>query len=207
MVTQGNNKQVCTCTDTACTSDRMPRGAELTSGCSLAISQTLLLLSANTHLIQHQSPSVMATFRDAGISGDFVHTSLSNPQAEIRFVQIDLSGDKDREIQCTISTHPIEDTPPYVAISYTWGDISKKREIWINEKRLNIGQSSWLALLQARLHRVQQPLMVWMDVLSIDQTNDVEKSMQVGLMGRIFLFAELVLAGVGEHEDDSEHLI
>jgi hypothetical protein len=150
----------------------------------------------------------MATFRNAGISGDFVHESLSDPQAEIRLVQIDLSGDKDSEIHCTISAHSIKDAPPYVAISYTWGDIGKdQRRIWVNGERINVGHNSWLALWQARLHHTQQPLRIWIDVLSIDQANDAEKSIQVGLMGCIYAFAESVLASVGEHEDDSEHLI
>jgi hypothetical protein len=109
----------------------------------------------------------MATIRDAGIFGEFVHEPLSDPQAEIRLVQIDLSGDKDSEIHCTISTFPSDNTctPPYIAISYTWGDTSKLREIWINGKRLNVGHNNWLALWQARLHRLLQPLLIWMDVL------------------------------------------
>jgi hypothetical protein len=84
----------------------------------------------------------MAIIKDAGISGDFVHEPLSDPQAEIRLVQIDLSGDKDSEIHCTISTFPSDNTPPYITISYTWGDTSRLREIWINGKRLNVGHNS-----------------------------------------------------------------
>ena len=53
MVAQGNVEQVCTCTYTACTSDRVPRGAELTPGCSLAESRLSLLLSTETRLAQH----------------------------------------------------------------------------------------------------------------------------------------------------------
>ena len=148
----------------------------------------------------------MATIRDASISGDFIHEPLSNPQAEIRLIQVDLFGDKDSKIRCTISIHPLSDPPPYVAISYTWGNNSMMREIWIDEKRLNIGHNSWLALWQARLHRVQEPLQVWIDVLSIDQANYFEKSIQVGLMGSIYKAARCVFASVGAHEDDSEHL-
>jgi hypothetical protein len=167
--------------------------------------------------------STMATFRDAGISGDFVHERLSDPKTMIRLIQIDRSSaDPGNEIRCTISTHPLNDSPcpskhplndspPYVAISYTWGDTSRKRRIWVNEKRVNVGYNSWLALWQAiRLDRQnpsEQPLMVWMDVLSIDQTHDVEKGIQVGLMGKIYYAAKYVLASVGDHENDSEYLV
>jgi len=151
----------------------------------------------------------MASIRDAGISGDFVHEPLSDQQTQIRLIQIDLpvlSDDKDCEIECTISAHPLSDPPPYVAISYTWGDNSTKRGIWVNKRRLNVGHNSWLALWQARLHRLQQPLRIWMDVLSIDQADDVEKIIQVGLMGSIYKSAKYVLASVGIHHHDSEYL-
>jgi hypothetical protein len=148
----------------------------------------------------------MATIRDAGIFGDYVHKPLSDPQAEIRLVQIDLSGDRDSDIHCTVSTHSLERPPPYIAISYTWGDSSNTRGIWINNGRLHIGHNSWLALWQARLHRVENPLRIWIDVLSIDQANDVEKSIQVGLMAVIFKSATHVIASVGVHENDSEYL-
>ena len=149
----------------------------------------------------------MSTIRDAGISGDFLHEPLSNPHVELRLAQVDLSRDEDSEIHCTISTYAMSNSPPYTAISYTWGDTSKRRGIWVGESRLNIGHNSWLALWQARLHLLQRPLWIWIDVLSIDQTNYIEKSIQVGLMGDIFQSAVQVLASVGAHENDSEYLI
>jgi hypothetical protein len=146
----------------------------------------------------------MATIRDAGISGDFIHEPLFDPGAEIRLIRVHPSGDKESQIWCTISTHSLNDSPPYIATSYTWGDSGKRRWIWVNELQVSIGYNSWLALWQARLHRIQQPL--WIDVLSIDQTNDYEKSIQVGMMGTIYKGAEYVLASVGDQEDDSEYL-
>lgn len=210
MLAQGNDEQVCTCTYTACTSDRMSRGAELTSGCSLAISQTpFLILSTNINFVWRYRLSTMANFRDAGIYGDYVHEAFSNPHAEIRLVLIDQSGDKDSEIHCTISTHPVNCLPAYNAISYTWGDTtatSKKHRVWVNGKQVNVGHNSWLALWQSRLHFVGATLWIWIDVLSIDHTNDGEKSIQVGMMGHIYQTASSVLASVGDHENDSEFL-
>lgn len=150
----------------------------------------------------------MATIRDAEITGDFVHEPLEHPQDEIRLIQVDLS-DKDSEIICTTLTCPIKRPVPYLAISYTWGDISQKRVIQVNGKQVIVGYNSWLALWQARLHLIANrspatPL--WIDILSIDQSNDDEKSIQVGLMGAIYRSAIYVIASVGPHEDDSELL-
>ena len=146
----------------------------------------------------------MATIRDAGIHGEFVHERSRDPLTEIRLIHIDLSGEMDSDIYCTVSAHSIGDATPYIAVSYTWGDISEKRSIWVNNKRLYLGPNSWIVLWQARLHGLNDPL--WMDVLSIDQANDSEKSIQVGLMGTIYRTARYALISVGSHGSDSEYL-
>ncbi|GAB7325568.1 hypothetical protein MBLNU13_g09567t1 [Cladosporium sp. NU13] len=146
----------------------------------------------------------MATIRDAGITGDFVHEPLQDPGNEIRLIQVTLSGDRDDEIQCTITPYAVNKAPPYVAVSYTWGDISCGRHVRVNGKQLYIGQNSWMVLWQARLHQLASPL--WMDVLSIDQASDVEKSIQVGMMGRIYKTAMYTFVSLGSHDNDSRFL-
>jgi hypothetical protein len=146
----------------------------------------------------------MATIRDAGIIGDFIHEPLKDPHNEIRLVLIQPSEDRDHAVECTVSTYTLSKAPPYVAISYTWGDMTKKRMIRINDKEIRVGYNSWLVLWQARLHRIAQYL--WIDILSIDQANDYEKSIQVGLMGTIYQTAHFVCASVGAHADNSEFL-
>jgi hypothetical protein len=146
----------------------------------------------------------MATIRDAGISGDFVHEPLKDPGGEIRLISVKASSEQGDDIECTISTHTIDEAPPYAAISYTWGSMSHKRSIRLNGKRLDIGQNSWTVLWQVRLHEIAVP--VWIDVLSIDQANDVEKSIQVGMMGTIYKTAQITFVSLGSHEDDSDLL-
>jgi hypothetical protein len=146
----------------------------------------------------------MATIRDAGITGDFIHEPLRDHHNEIRLVLIQPSEDRNHEIECSVSTYALTKAPPYVAISYTWGDMNKKRMIRINDKEIRVGYNSWLVLWQARLHRIAQYL--WIDILSIDQANDYEKSIQVGLMGIIYQTATFVCASVGAHADNSEFL-
>jgi hypothetical protein len=71
----------------------------------------------------------MRTFRDAGITGDFVHKPLQNPKNEIRLIDIKPSDVKSDEIECTISTHDLGNASPYAAISYTWGDMISMHNI------------------------------------------------------------------------------
>lgn len=146
----------------------------------------------------------MTTIRNAGITGDFVHEPLQHPGTEIRLIHVKPSDAGIDDINCTISTHPIDNAPPYAAISYTWGDMARHRTISLDGKRVNIGENSWMALWQTRLHNL--PLPLWIDVLSIDQTNDHEKSIQVSIMSSIYEAAKFTCVSLGRHEDDSEFL-
>jgi hypothetical protein len=146
----------------------------------------------------------MRTFRDAGITGDFVHEPLQHPGSEIRLIHIKPSDVKNDEIECTISTHDLGKAPPFAAISYTWGDMASMRDIRLDGKHLSIGENNWFVLWQARLHKI--PLPVWIDVLSINQSDDDEKSSQVGIMASIYAAAKFTCVGLGPQENDSEFL-
>ena len=91
----------------------------------------------------------MRTFRDAGDTSDFVHVPLEYPASGIRLVHIKPSNVNDDEIECTITTHDLSDRLPFAAISYTWGDMARMREITLNGKRTSIGENGWLVLWQA----------------------------------------------------------
>jgi hypothetical protein len=144
----------------------------------------------------------MRTFRDAGISGDFVHTRLQDAKNQIRLVHIKPSDTSDDKIECTISTHNLSDVIPFAAISYTWGNMASMHDIWLENKRVSIGENSRLVLWQARLHRC--PLPLWIDVLSINQDDDEEKSSQVSIMASIYATAKFTCVGLGHSENDSE---
>ena len=138
------------------------------------------------------------------MTGDFLHTPLADPRAEIRLIHVMPANGNDDEIECTISTHRLDCVPEFAAISYTWGDMSHMCKITLNGKQLSIGQNSRLVLWQVRLHKL--PLPLWMDVLSIDQKNNEEKSVQVGIMGDIYTAAKFTCVSLGPHENDSEFL-
>jgi hypothetical protein len=59
-------------------------------------------------------------------------------------------------------------------------------------------------LWQARLHKC--PLPLWIDVLSINQTDRFEKGLQVSMMASIYAAAKLTCVGPGRSENDSEFL-
>lgn len=51
-----------------------------------------------------------------------------------------------------------------------------------------------------------EPITLWADAICINQRDDVEKSLQVAQMGRVYSAAESVIVWLGEEEDDC-HLV
>ncbi|KUJ09026.1 uncharacterized protein LY89DRAFT_598914, partial [Mollisia scopiformis] len=83
----------------------------------------------------------------------------------------------------------------YTAISYTWGDASLLKMIWINGVPLEITTNLFEALLHVR--DTKRQLRIWADAICINQHDDEEKSFQVGMMGRIYATAHHTVIYVG----------
>lgn len=81
---------------------------------------------------------------------------------------------------------------PFVALSYTWGDINDMLPIFVSGKKIPVTQN---------LHHVLQSLarskfdqLPWVDALCIKQEDQHERAAQVALMGDIYSRAIYVLA-------------
>lgn len=94
----------------------------------------------------------------------------------------------------------LEKAPPYVALSYVWGDSIAAKPLEVNGKAVHV-----TANLQTALPYVQEKLAasesLWVDKLCIDQDNEVEKSHQVARMRDVYANAVRVIAWLGSAED------
>lgn len=103
---------------------------------------------------------------------------------------------------------------PYTALSYTWKDplsVSKEdangwrpsmpNTIEINNESLPITLNLGNAL-RYLFQRNERRL--WIDAICINQDDDLERSDQIGLMGRIYTQAKKVVVWLGPHADNSE---
>ncbi|KAJ9603645.1 hypothetical protein H2200_011831 [Cladophialophora chaetospira] len=151
----------------------------------------------------------------------FVHQHLG--PNDIRLLRI-LPDSSDEPLHCTLVHKPLPPfqrtqegnvgppfssqhsdegnvAPPYFfAISYTWGDPLPVHKIYINGDPCDIRHNLWLFLRRLRQKGFEGPF--WADAICIDQEDDVEKSAQVTLMGRIFGIAYDVFVWLGEEADD-----
>ena len=111
----------------------------------------------------------------------------------------------DSPICLSLEEIDLDDKPhlEYEAISYTWGPPGEQRLIRIEgHEDVHIRANLWNFIRRLRSER--EPRTLWADAICISQSDPVEKSKQVELIGRVFGQALRVLVWVGEHDDGSE---
>ena len=126
---------------------------------------------------------------------------------------LDLHFGHGDEIICLgMRTYRIDDHPPYIALSYTWGDPHDTVPVLCNGRVIAVTRNLKEALWQFREDRKRlvramphsQPLNFWVDAICINQTNNKEKSFQVGLMAKIYQRAHHVFAWLGPANKSSD---
>ncbi|KAF7185680.1 Heterokaryon incompatibility protein 6, OR allele [Pseudocercospora fuligena] len=97
----------------------------------------------------------------------------------------------------------LRDAPPYVALSYAWGDPSMTEPLILDNKRINVTKNLSNAL--DHLERcLDDEEALWVDALCIDQDNELEKSNQVAHMRDVYAKATKVFAWLGPLDDSPD---
>ena len=104
-------------------------------------------------------------------------------------------------VQCTIQEHPLETAPEFDALSYYWGSPDPPSYISVSGYRLKTTRNLKSAL--AFLRFSDQPRLMWVDAVCINQGDNTEKGSQVSMMQTIFAQATQTLVWLGE-SDESE---
>ena len=101
----------------------------------------------------------------------------------IRLLKLDLTR---RPTTISLQFHVTfqDDAPPYVAVSYVWGEPNPTRKILLNKRRFTVRRNLWNLLRQMRNRQYAEYILV--DALSIDQDKIPERNHQVTMMGSIY---------------------
>jgi hypothetical protein len=128
------------------------------------------------------------------MASPYKHQEL--PGGGIRLIRL-LDRDNREVVQnlrCDVLVVAFEDAPAYKALSYVWGDSSATDELWSSGKCFQITKNLSLALHQLRSCN---EWLLWIYQLCIDQTNQIERSLQVCMMGSIYSRAVQVIMWLG----------
>ncbi|KHJ31961.1 putative heterokaryon incompatibility protein [Erysiphe necator] len=90
----------------------------------------------------------------------------------------------------------------YEALSYVWGEPTRRAEIECNGAVLRITKSLHAALRQLRYQ--DKSRILWVDAICINQNDLDERAQQVSLMKSIFPMASKVLVWLGEADEKTE---
>lgn len=133
----------------------------------------------------------------------FVYSPLHNPTKETRLLVLKSKyqsecGSYGYNIECSLRLIPLYllSITNYEALSYTWGSPEDGvREIRLGGKPFDVRINLWWAL--DHLRYPDQPRILWIDALCIDQSNDIERNHQVRQMGLVYSEASKVIVWLG----------
>lgn len=122
----------------------------------------------------------------------YTYKPLPDSKRFIRLLSVVSAGDT---ISCALEDFPIDDPPPFYAVSYCWGTEPACEKIYVGSGCIALT----LHLLEGiqSIHEQASPPKLWIDALCINQVDHVEKSGQIPLMSRIYGDAEKVLVWLG----------
>lgn len=116
-----------------------------------------------------------------GTREPFKHRPL--PKGHIRLLRLE-RWLPFRQVRASLIVVHLIDVPVYQGISYTWGTDKPTHEILIDGQPFKTTASTYGALHACS--SVLGPATVWTDYVCIDQTNLLEKNVQVAMMNYIY---------------------
>ena len=122
----------------------------------------------------------------------------------IRLLQLH-PGKQDTDIELSIIPNiPLNQTPDYHALSYTWGDENITQPIKVDGSPLRVTSNLAVCLLHLRQDiSPGEVLLLWIDGICINQNDHEEKNRQILLMRRIYQRSVCTIVWLGPEEDDT----
>lgn len=119
---------------------------------------------------------------------------------QIRLVHLH-AGTPMSPLQCSLTSHTLNDHLVFEALSYTWGDPRNVSDIHCDNKAIQVTRNLTDAMIHLR--RETEERTFWIDAICINQGDVNERSVQVQLMGQIYKQATSVLVWLGNPTEDS----
>ncbi|KEZ45811.1 hypothetical protein SAPIO_CDS1626 [Scedosporium apiospermum] len=143
-----------------------------------------------------------------------IYSSLRNNVHEIRLLEVDRDSlaDPTQPVRISLAQFLLADAPPYIAVSYFWGDPNDTVPALVNSvttqitKNLesalrSVGAGGWADLAMSGTHG---PWRIWADAICINQHDLSERSHQVSFMAEIYRHSASTVVWLGIGFDEGE---
>lgn len=168
---------------------------------SAHLAHTLCLGMANPQTIPQPVAASVVTPEHVP---DFVYESLASPKSSIRVITLQ-PRTWPGTLKASLRTVTFASRPKYFALSYAWGPPGETKSILLDGKKLEIRKNLHDALLHLRDKTGNHTL--WVDAISIDQSNIEERNQQVRLMAYIYTRAQHVVFGLAKFTSPRNHYL
>lgn len=149
----------------------------------------------------------------------YKHETLDTSREQVRLFRLtEQSGVKEPTIYGTLETFDLAECPPYLALSYTWGQPLNAQTIYIDNMPFDIWPNlynfihTFATTKDDQFHKMYayysishaSPVLayLWIDQLCIDQSAVSERNHQIGLMREVYSRADQVIAWLGGNEPE-----
>jgi hypothetical protein len=139
---------------------------------------------------------VVDTSKDNSLVRHNLQTCSELGSQRIRLIKI-RPGRSSEMIECDTGVHFLSQAGQYTAVSYTWGSWVERCQIIVDAQPRLISLNLWHFLRQAGQLPEHFSGWLWIDALSIEQSNPWEKLEQFRLISRIFEGAEHTVVWLG----------
>jgi hypothetical protein len=136
----------------------------------------------------------------------YIYSALSAEHCEIRLLTL-APGGREEAIQCHLSVATLTDQPSYTALSYVWGSpvasVDASPEILLDGHHFPVTSNLHAALQHLRPSDGHDSIALWVDAVSINQSDVEERNQQVAMMRNIYASATDVTIWLGEEDEVS----
>jgi hypothetical protein len=132
----------------------------------------------------------------------FIYAAL--PKDSICLLKFSDPSTSSSPLTCTIDTASLNSPPRFYALSYTLGSPSTTESILCNGREMQIATNLHEAIQSLYSPLLSLNLPVWIDAISINQTDDEEKGHQVHRMGDVYRGVCKVIVWFGPSSEDSD---
>ncbi|KAH4079024.1 hypothetical protein HBI56_235370 [Parastagonospora nodorum] len=124
----------------------------------------------------------------------------------VRLVILHPAAQSSDPIRCSLQHARLTENPKYEAISYTWGNTSAPRSLYVGGKDDFLKSTKNCSNALRALRLVDGDRVVWIDAVCINQADTSERGHQVKSMNMIYEMASTVVIYLGEDTRGSRRL-